>query len=252
MVFILVIPLVLYPVEWAETLRSNSWGYNMSRAYSVFLAATLLQKFCYARIHEGVSVKVAKNHQANRFWNTPRQYPPSPHISFPHWRLTNLFYATVNAARIIRSWIPGNIVSFEITGTVVSSINERSATLRKPLWTRLLNSMILMYAGWIFYAVMLLLWRCAAYATTTKRELIPPSPAALVFLFSSVMKLSIPVQYMAWPPTVPERRELLKKDADGVYRADRKSEAEPRAKNKMGWKDGVELTIIIYGIWRTC
>ncbi|KAI9043143.1 uncharacterized protein KD926_004326 [Aspergillus affinis] len=173
MFFIVLLPLALYPVEWTGTELPDSWRHNLGQSYLIFLLATLLQKFCYARIHSGVSVKVAKNHQANRFWNTP-----------------------LNTARIIRSWIPGNIVSFEITGTVVSSINERSATHRKPLWTRLLNSMILI-------------------------------PAVVVFLFSSVMKLSIPVQYMAWPPTVPERRQLLNKDVDGAYRA-----PEVKKKNK--------------------
>ncbi|KAL4809147.1 nucleotide-diphospho-sugar transferase [Aspergillus unguis] len=224
-IMIVLLPLISFPVEVQDEIMYTSIG----QCYLVFLTATLLHKFCFIQLHKGISVKAAKDQQANRFWNTP-----------------------LNAARIIRSWIPGNIVSFEITGAVKSPINERSAHGRKPFWTRVCSPMILMYAGWIIYSMVPVLWRLAFYATQqdglTSRSLVPPSPAAVVFLFSAVVKLSVPVRYMAWPPTVPERRELLEKNVDGVFRAPEGSKVHRPADSLLSWKDVVEVLIILWGV----
>ena len=152
----------------------------------------------------------------------------------------------MNVARVVRSWIPGNTVGFDITGTVVSSVNERSERYRKPIWVRLLNPAILMYAGWILYALAPLALRLGFYAAGEPRRLVSPSPAAVVFLFSTIMKLSIPVQYMARPPIVPDRRHLLKKEPDGVYRVSEPSKTDPLVQAKVSWKDVAELSIILF------
>ncbi|GKZ19771.1 hypothetical protein AbraIFM66951_010812 [Aspergillus brasiliensis] len=108
---ILLVPWIAWPVK--STIDTTSEEQPMRQLYLVLLTATVLHKISYIRMHGGIGIQAAKTQQANRFWNTP-----------------------LNASRIIRSWIPGNIVNFEITGTIRSSINERSARHRKPFWTR--------------------------------------------------------------------------------------------------------------------
>ncbi|XRM40849.1 hypothetical protein ABZX51_004154 [Aspergillus tubingensis] len=222
---ILFVPWISWPVVSATSTASASQEQQMRRLYLVLLMATILHKFCYIRMHGGIGIQAAKNQQANRFWNTP-----------------------LNATRIFRSWIPGNIVSFEITGTVVSPINERSARHRKPFWTRVCTPMILMYVVWLSYAMVPVIWRSWFCATRAERSvegtLISPSPGAVVFLFSAIMKLSVPVRYMAQPPTVPERRQLLSKDTDGVYRP---SKFHRPSDKMVSWKDVVEVLIIVCG-----
>ncbi|PLB37561.1 glycosyltransferase family 2 protein [Aspergillus candidus] len=224
---IMLVPWVLCPVEWPKYMAPDTSRRAMHQIYLVLLMATLLQKWCFIGMHEEVSIKAAKRLQATKFWNMP-----------------------LNVTRIVRSWIPGNAVGFDITGTVVSSVNERSERHRKPIWVRLLNPTVLMYAGWILYALVPLAFRLRFYAAGESRQLVSPSPAAVAFFFSAIMKLSIPVQYMARPPTVPDRRHLLKKGLDGVYRVSESSKTDSLVQAKVSWKDVAEISIILFVGWR--
>lgn len=45
---------------------------------------------------------------------------------------------------------------------------------------------------------------------------------AALRLLDSILATLVPLQYMIWPPSLPERRELLMKDENGVYRSQKK------------------------------
>ncbi|KAF9894933.1 hypothetical protein FE257_004555 [Aspergillus nanangensis] len=226
-VMFLLLPCILYPVQ-SPGIRQPFPAQRLAhQSHILLLVATLLQKYSFCQMHEYIGIKAAKRQQSNRAWNTP-----------------------LNAARIIRSWIPGNIVSFDITGTIVSAANERSAKLRKPLLTRLRDPMVPVYIAWMLYSLILLGLRMRFYATPTEHALEPmrllsPSPGAVTFFFSAVTNLAVPIQYMIWPPTTPERRHLLNKDPDGVYRAPAETDdILLRNESKVSWKDVVEISLI--------
>lgn len=70
---------------------------------------------------------------------------------------------------------------------------------------------------------------------------------AALRLLDIVLAAYVPVRYMMFPPTVPERRELLKKDGTGILRA-----------QKSGWtkRDGgsgiklpLQIAIVLLFDW---
>lgn len=80
---ILFVPWISWPVVSATSTASASQEQQMLRLYLVLLMATILHKFCYIRMHGGIGIQAAKNQQANRFWNTPRNSFPGSHIALP-------------------------------------------------------------------------------------------------------------------------------------------------------------------------
>jgi hypothetical protein len=60
-------------------------------------------------------------------------------------------------------------------------------------------------------------------------------PGAMVKLLGCIWKVLVPVRYMIWPPTVPERAELVDEDDMGVKRP------------MKGW----EKNVVGNGIWWT-
>ena len=60
-------------------------------------------------------------------------------------------------------------------------------------------------------------------------------PGAMIKLLGCIWKVLVPVRYMMWPPTVPDRNELVEEDEMGVKR--------PRK----GW----EKEVVGNGIWWT-
>ena len=126
--------------------------------------------------------------------------------------------------------------SFAVCGAITSSANERSYRHRKRLPYRLLSPDMLMYTIYAIYASMPIFLRLIAYSHYKgAAQSFFPFPGAMIKLLGCIWKVLIPVRYMMWPPTVPERNEMVEEDEMGVKR--------PRK----GWeKDAVGS-----GIWWT-
>ena len=71
-----------------------------------------------------------------------------------------------------------------------------------------------------------------------------PLTGALIKLIQCIYHASVPVHYMLYPPTVPERAALLTKGADGVKRPKVKVEQRLRPDNGLKWNDGLDLLVI--------
>ena len=70
-IMVMLIPWVLYPVEWPKHITPSTARRTKDQMHLVLLLATLLQKFCFVRMHEQVSIKAAKRLQATKIWNMP-------------------------------------------------------------------------------------------------------------------------------------------------------------------------------------
>ena len=126
--------------------------------------------------------------------------------------------------------------SFAVCGAINSLANERSRRHRKRLTYRLLSPDMLMYTVYAIYASTPIFLQLIAYKNNKGA---PQSfslfPGAMIKLLGCVWKVLVPVRYMVWPPTVPDRNELVEEDGIGVKR--------PRK----GWEEGV----VGNGLWWT-
>jgi hypothetical protein len=66
-------------------------------------------------------------------------------------------------------------------------------------------------------------------------------------LVDSIGKVSIPVSYMLFPPTVPERKDLLSVDENGVRRPAKKRRAYAKGVVTPLVVDAVVLLFLLYG-----
>ena len=145
------------------------------------------------------------------------------------------------AYRCLASLLPASMrtSSFAVCGAITSPANERSRRRRKRLPYRLLGWDMLMYTIYAIYASIPILVRLIAYNHNNNNNGAAQSfflfPGALIKLLGCVWKVLVPVRYMMWPPTVPDRNELVEEDEMGVKR--------PRK----GW----EKDVVGNGIWWT-
>ena len=128
--------------------------------------------------------------------------------------------------RCIASFLPThfNPATFIVCGTVTSVANERSRPRRRPLPWRVMSPDMLMYALYIVYASIPLLIRFrldTGLGTLGLNLAAFPFPGVWVKLFRSISNVTVPLRYMMWPPTVPERANLLIEDVDGVKRPEK-------------------------------
>ena len=146
----------------------------------------------------------------------------------------------MTTARLIYLALPKAVVSFTATGTVLSSINERQASQRKGLVRRLLSWSM---AGYFAYVVAGL----ATLGLVAGRRQSNQSTGAVVRLVESVFKVSVPLRYMVFPPTVAERRDLLEKDELGVYRP--KNKYRLKVSRRITWVDVAEVATLLALDW---
>ena len=99
-----------------------------------------------------------------------------------------------------------------------SPANERSRH-RKRLPYRVLSPDMLLYTTYAIYASTPIVLRLVAY--TQSNDAPRPFflfPGPMVKLLACIWKVLVPVRYMIWSPTVPDRNELVEEDEMGVKR----------------------------------
>lgn len=103
-------------------------------------------------------------------------------------------------------------LTFESSGSIISSVNERSRLNRTPLPWRLFTPDIALYFIYLLYASIPLLLRL---------HVTPKFPflGALFKLLEAACRTCVPLLYMLFPPTAPPNRDdLLYVDKEGVRR----------------------------------
>ncbi len=111
--------------------------------------------------------------------------------------------------------------------------------------SRICHPSVIGYSIWILYALVPLALRIQYRMRDSTTPLVSPNPMAIHSLFSTVMALSIPVQYMVKPPDTPERRELMERDSSGIYRVGAQAKKRYEPERAIGWKDVVEVALIV-------
>ena len=128
------------------------------------------------------------------------------------------------AARCLYSLLPSGFyeVVFLPTNAVKSS-EERSPSRRLRLPWRLFHPCIAYNAVYMAFATACLVIRYRSLAQDGKGggslcALSFPMVGAISAQIQAIWKCLVPVRYMIWPPDMPERRDLLRKDEDGAWR----------------------------------
>ncbi|KAH9908884.1 nucleotide-diphospho-sugar transferase [Xylariomycetidae sp. FL2044] len=143
---------------------------------------------------------------------------------------------------------------FKVSGTVSSRADERSAMRRQPLFRRMANPLIVMH---LLYALALFISFCAWVITLARLSAQGPRKSIPIYMHTNLMLCMlelvtaaiVPVRYMMFPPTVPERHGLLERDQMGSWRA-RKKGWTKRDSALFGRKAMMEACIILFLNWR--
>ena len=192
----------------------------------------------------------------------PRSHKPPSFITLSE--LTT--YISDTATRCFLSLLPtpANHLVFEPTGCIVSPANERSRLYRKPLLHRLLSLDMFMHFAYIIYASTPPLLRFFFLAYSRSGPSFGPLPSfpfagPVVKLLSCIWMASLPLRYMIFPPTVPEREELMELDDEKVRRPKQKW-GESRGDGDgfwsrtwpwpWTWMDGAELGFVSWLFWQ--
>ncbi len=135
----------------------------------------------------------------------------------------SIFHAeTVIRSFILPKWLGGRDMAFSSSGSIKSDLNERDPKLRTPLMRRLKvilwDCKVWIHLAYIIYVLVAVCWSTIRgfESTTTWKELgvyqlthafWPP----LLWLVS-LAGCWTPIKYAIWPPTMPDREELLDRD----------------------------------------
>lgn len=143
--------------------------------------------------------------------------------------------------RCIVSLLPTSrdTLTFESSGSIISSVNERSRLHRIPLPWRLFTPDVALYFVYILYASIPLLLRIHA---TPKF----PFLGALFKLLEAACKTAVPLLYMLLPPTAPDRDDLLYVDEQGVRRPKKDRKSHEGGGWWFTWTDMCECLVLFF------
>ena len=155
----------------------------------------------------------------------------------------------VNAHCCILTFLPSNFSAFHFipSGSILSSGNERSLN-RKPLLHRLLSPDIIWYILCVLYTTVPLLF-CGLGDKGGSLFLLS---GATIKLLECARYAAVPVIYMAFPPTMPIRTELVEIDEKGVQRPKRwarETNNNNEGDHAVAWSDLAEVLIVFMCDW---
>lgn len=202
-------------------------------------ATTKLTEICLYK-HAGLS-GIAKA-KTSRVWMSPCE------LSY----LLMLFHTNNSAdtmVAIVKAYIPKK-ATFQSTGSVTSSTNERSATNRKHLAYRIFHSNIKWFAVYVMLtaaAALVFLFRLTTMVRNTPNSSLVPFTGTVTRLAECLFMCWTPVQYMINPPTSVDRQLLLDKDDTSVDRPI--GEVRMAKVGSIPWTDVIEVSVIYYFDW---
>jgi cellulose synthase/poly-beta-1,6-N-acetylglucosamine synthase-like glycosyltransferase len=128
---------------------------------------------------------------------------------------------TIVKCFLLPRWLGGKPMAFSPSGSIKSELNERSATLRAPLALRL---RVIIWDSKAYIHLLYALLTLSAVTLSTVRAFNYPQPhTILVYLLTHafwppvlwlvcITAYCVPLRYAIWPPTVPDREDLLDRD----------------------------------------
>lgn len=207
-----------------------------------FIASTISKRLVYGRLG---SMNVS-NMTTSRLWTSPCK----THKPLSTDGLTNNVQ-TVNAFCTLKSLFsdPGD-TSFKVSGTFVSPTEERYASRRKPLLKRMLNLTMGCYAAYfvVTAALLAVLFTSVAYQhSIVGGKRVHMHTGAALRLIDLALASIVPVRYMIFPPSLPDRQALLEKDAHGVSRSQKKAWTRRDGGSKISLM--LQLAVILVFDW---
>ncbi|KAL9103484.1 MAG: hypothetical protein Q9163_001480 [Psora crenata] len=223
---LLILPVALYPTDQTHQFATSIVEHHQSLTLlrKIFLATFIVNKLHYFILYNHVGISQVWNFQSNEIWAAPYM-----------------------AYRCLISFLPSGFSTptFAVCGSIPA--DERSLIHRKPLPSRLYSYDMLMYTLYITHAsIPLILHFHASTSVSHPSAALSPFPGAMVKLASSILKVTVPLRYMLWPPTVPQRDKLLEEDGRGVRR--------PKTERKTGgWLAWVLIAVLEFSVfWWSC
>ncbi|KAF2085970.1 glycosyltransferase family 2 protein [Saccharata proteae CBS 121410] len=129
---------------------------------------------------------------------------------------------TIIQSYLLPKWLGGKPMGFSSSGSIKDELNERDAAHRAPLYRRLKVVIWdckcwihLLYIAFVLAAVILSCYRAATTTHTTRSLLIYLLTHALwppVLWLLCLSAFFEPIRYAIWPPSMPDREELLDRD----------------------------------------
>ena len=217
-------PLALCPWRVGDMAMSLERR-EIHRVQLLFVTMWIAGKVNNAVLYADVGVQGVLNFQSNEIWCIPCQYISSAPRFSAHINDCSRYLDT--AARCLISLLPPSLasMSFEASGSVLSNMNERSRSRRAPLVRRMLSMDMLLYLAYTIYALVPLAMRLVDFRHCKPGGdgvcLLILLPGILIKITDAVWKATVPLRYMLWPPTVPERRRLMAQDEKGLWRPSR-------------------------------
>lgn len=137
-----------------------------------------------------------------------------------------LWMAPYHALTVIRSfvlpkWLGGKVMAFSSSGSIKDELNERDPAIRAPLWRRL---KVIVWDCKAYLHLAYILFTVAAVITSFVRAFdYPQASKILLYLLTHaffppmlwlicVIAFTVPIRYAIWPPSMPDREELLDRD----------------------------------------
>lgn len=139
------------------------------------------------------------------------------------------FALTVIRSFILPSWLGGTAMAFSSSGSLVSDINERDAQRRAPLLTRLrvilIDYKVIIHLFYVIFCVVAVIlstvWvvRENVGASQTLLGMLVHAGWPPMLWLQCLVACFTPIHYAIWPPSMPDREELLDRDSvTGVAR----------------------------------
>jgi len=130
------------------------------------------------------------------------------------------------------------------SGSITSTVNERSAKLRATFYDRLFSGHLAFHGFYVVYAAspLILFLVASLYSPHSSLARLPIGPA--VKLLSLMAGAAAPLWYMAFPPTVPEWQHLTVLDAAGVRRPRKKKVSKDEPLDGFSAIDALQLGVL--------
>lgn len=174
---------------------------------------------------------------------------------------SQMWMAPYHSIAIIRgillpSWLGGTKMAFSSSGSIKSELNERDARLRAPLFQRLkviiwdCNAYLhLLYVIFAITAVILSTVK-GITSTSSLHDLLlyllthafwPP-----VLWLLCVTACCVPLRYAIWPPTMPDREQLLDRDPKTGLAQPKEAWKKTRYSKKTFWHETQYTCVTIF------
>ena len=269
---IIILPISIFPAHNDKAFQLVS-NLDRSRLKKIFLVAYLMHKLNRYMLYGRVGLKNIAYQARNKIWSAPCEYADVPCTPLFLNKIIHLVImdglnplpCIMEIPLVILPWTDTLIdiayqtiwssiprldnFHFEASGSVVSKAEERSKIRRQPLLLRLSHPTILMHISYVLLATLPLLVRIVRYITSTADGGMAffPLTGPLLKLLQCIYHFGVPIHYMIFPPTVPERSELIITDANGINRP--RSTKLKASKNGFSWAELLDLAIILLNDW---